>query len=34
MRENQLKDIIKNGIMQKGVIIRHLVLPNEIENSF
>ena len=34
MRENQPKDIIKNGIMQKGVIIRHLVLPNEIENSF
>ncbi len=23
----------KNGIIQKGVIIRHLVLPNHIENS-
>ena len=23
----------KRGIMEKGVIIRHLVLPNEIENS-
>ena len=23
----------KNGIMQKGVIVRHLILPNETENS-
>ncbi len=34
MRKNQPKDVIDNGIMQKGIIIRHLVLPNEIENSF
>ena len=34
MRKNQPLDIIDNGIMQKGVLIRHLVLPNEIENSF
>lgn len=34
MRKNQPNDIIKNGIMQKGVIVRHLVLPNEVENSF
>ena len=34
MRKNQPKDIITNGIMQKGLIIRHLVLPNEIANSF
>ena len=34
MKKNQPKDIIKNGLMQKGVIIRHLVLPNNIENSF
>ncbi len=34
MRHNQPKDIINNNIMQKGVIIRHLVLPNEIKNSF
>ena len=34
MRKNQPKDIIENGLMKKGVIIRHLVLPNEIENSF
>ena len=34
MRKNQPNDVIANGIMQKGVIIRHLVIPNEIENSF
>ncbi len=34
MRKNQPKDIIENGIMQKGVIVRHLVLPNEVDNSF
>ena len=34
MRKNQPDDIIQNSIMQKGVIIRHLVLPNEITNSF
>lgn len=34
MRKNQPNDIVENGIMKKGVIIRHLVLPNEIQNSF
>ena len=34
MRKNQPDDVIENGIMQKGVIVRHLVLPNEIQNSF
>lgn len=34
MRKNQPHDIVKNGLMKKGVIIRHLVLPNEIDNSF
>ena len=34
MRKNQPVDIIENGIMKKGVIVRHLVLPNEVENSF
>jgi putative pyruvate formate lyase activating enzyme len=34
MRQNQPNDIIENGIMKKGMIIRHLVLPNEIKNSF
>lgn len=33
MRENQPEDIIENGIMKKGLIIRHLVLPNCIEDS-
>ena len=28
MRKNQPKDIIVNNIMKKGIIIRHLVLPN------
>lgn len=34
MKQNQPNDIIINGLMKKGVIIRHLVLPNCIENSF
>lgn len=34
MRNNQPNDIIKDGIMQKGVIVRHLVIPNEVKNSF
>ena len=34
MKENQPVDKIENGIMKKGVIIRHLVLPNQIENTF
>lgn len=34
MRQNQPVDVIENGVMKKGVIIRHLVLPNEIQNSF
>lgn len=33
MRKNQPRDIVENGLMKKGVIIRHLVLPNEVENS-
>lgn len=27
------KPIIKNGIMQKGIIVRHLMLPNHLEDS-
>ena len=34
MKKNQPNDILENGIMKKGVIIRHLVLPNCIDNSF
>ena len=33
MRRNQPKDVIENGVMQKGVIVRHLVLPGLVENS-
>jgi len=33
MIENQSNVIIKNNIMKKGVMIRHLVLPSNIENS-
>lgn len=33
MRENQPQDIIENGIMKKGMIVRHLVLPSNIEDS-
>ena len=33
MKKNQPEDIIENGIMRKGVIIRHLVLPNHTNNS-
>lgn len=28
------KSIIKNGLMQQGVIIRHLVLPGQLQNTF
>ena len=33
MKRQQPKDIIKNGLMKKGVIIRHLILPNELNNT-
>jgi len=33
MREIQPKDIFKNGIMKKGVIVRHLVLPTHTDDS-
>lgn len=33
IRQVGMPKINKNGIIQKGVIIRHLVLPNNIENS-
>lgn len=33
MRENQPKDIIENGLMKKGVIIRHLILPTHTQDS-
>ncbi len=33
MRACQPQDIIENGLMKKGVIIRHMILPTHIENS-
>lgn len=33
MRQLRPIDIIENGIMKKGLIIRHLVLPNATENT-
>ncbi len=33
MRENQPEDIIENGIMKKGLIVRHLVLPSHSGDS-
>ena len=33
MRKNQREDIFENGLMKKGVIIRHLVLPTHSADS-
>ncbi len=33
MKENQPKDIIENGLMKKGLIIRHLILPTHTNDS-
>ncbi len=33
MREYQPENVIENGIMKKGVIIRHLILPNHTDDS-
>ena len=33
MKANQPKDIIENGLMKKGLIIRHLVLPTHTNDS-
>ena len=33
MKKNQPKDIIENGLMKKGVIIRHLILPTHTSDS-
>lgn len=34
MRQNIPENIFKDGIMQKGVLIRHLVLPGQAKDSF
>ena len=33
MRELQPKDVIENGHMKKGIIVRHLVLPTHTDDS-
>lgn len=33
MKENQPNDIIENGLMKKGIIIRHLILPTHTADS-
>ena len=33
MRKNLPQDIVQNGLMQKGIIIRHLCLPNQTKDS-
>jgi len=33
MRKNQPEDIFENGLMKKGMIIRHLVLPGNTDDS-
>ena len=33
MRKNQPEDIIENGLMKKGLIVRHLVLPTFVHDS-
>ena len=33
MKENQPKDVIENGLIKKGLVIRHLILPNNTSDS-
>ncbi len=33
MRQNQPNDVFENGLMKKGVIVRHLILPNHTNDS-
>lgn len=33
MREYQSKDIVENGLMKKGMIVRHLILPTHTSDS-
>ncbi len=33
MKANQPKDVVENGVMKKGVIVRQLVLPGQSQNS-
>jgi len=33
MKENQPNDIIENGLIKKGVVVRHLILPSHTDDS-
>lgn len=33
MKKNQPKDVVENGLMKKGIIIRHLILPTHTSDS-
>lgn len=33
MRKQQPEDVFENGLMKKGIIVRHLVLPNQTKDS-
>lgn len=33
MRKNQPIDVIENGLMKKGIIIRHMILPSHVKDS-
>jgi putative pyruvate formate lyase activating enzyme len=33
MRKNLPEDVFENGLMKKGLIIRHLILPNHVDDS-
>lgn len=33
MREGVGKDIVIEGLMKRGIVVRHLILPNQIENN-
>ncbi|MEG1509380.1 MAG: radical SAM protein [Clostridia bacterium] len=34
MKRQQPQSVVKGGVMQKGLIVRHLVLPNHLDNTF
>ena len=33
MKKNQSEDVVENGLMKKGIIVRHLILPTHTNDS-
>ena len=33
MRKNQPRDVVENGLMKKGLIVRHMILPSHAKDS-